>query len=104
MENCTWEYVDLPPDRKAIDGKWVFKLKPGHKSTPPRYKARFVIKGFSQVFVVDYNETYDPVAKYHSLRVLLAIVATKDLEILQLNVKTAFLYGKLDEKIYMVQP
>ena len=104
IKNGTWEYVDLPPGRKAIEGKWVFKLKPGHKSTPPRYKARFVIKGFSQVFGVDYNETYAPVAKYHSLRVLLAIVAAKDLEMLQLDVKTAFLYGKLDEEIYMVQP
>ena len=104
IENGTWELVDLPPGRKAIEGKWVFKLKPGHKSTPPRYKARFVIKGYSQSFGVDYNDTFAPVAKYHSLRVLLAKVAAKDLEILQLDVKTAFLYGTLDEEIYVVQP
>ena len=60
IENGTWEYVDLPPGRKAIERKWVFKLKPRNKSTPPRYKARFVINGFSQVFGVDYNETSDP--------------------------------------------
>jgi hypothetical protein len=80
------------------------KFKPGFKSTPARYKARFVIKGYSQVFGLDYTETYAPVAKNYSLRLILAIAAAKNLEMIQLDVKTAFLYGTLDEEIYMKQP
>jgi hypothetical protein len=79
-------------------------FKPGFKSTPARYKARFVIKGYSQVFGLDYTETYAPVAKNYSLRLILAIAAAKNLEMIQLDVKTAFLYGTLDEEIYMKKP
>lgn len=80
------------------------KFKPGFKSTPARYKARFVIKGYWQVFGLDYTETNAPVAKNYSLRLILAIAAAKNLEMIQLDVKTAFLYGTLDEEIYMKQP
>lgn len=104
IQNGTWTLCPLPPNRKAIQGKWVMKFKPGFKSTPARYKARFVIKGYSQVFGLDYTETYAPVAKNYSLRLILAIAAAKNLEMIQLDVKTAFLYGKLDEEIYMQQP
>jgi hypothetical protein len=82
----------------------MVKFKPGFKSTPARYKARFVIKGYSQVFGLDYTETYAPVAKNYSIRLILAIAAAKILEMIQLDVKTAFLYGTLDEEIYMKQP
>lgn len=82
----------------------MLKYKPGFKNTPPRYKARFVIKGYSQIPGLDYTDTYAPVAKHYSLRVIMAIAATRDLEMVQLDVKTAFLYGTLDEEIYMQQP
>jgi hypothetical protein len=104
IQNNTWNLCQLPPDHKAIEGKWVMKFKPGFKSTPARYKARFVIKGYSQIPGLDYTETYAPVAKHYSLRVIMAIAATRDLEMVQLDVKTAFLYGTLDEEIYMKQP
>jgi len=104
IENGTWYLCELPAGRKAIQGKWIFKFKPGHKSTASRFKARFVIKGYSQVFGLDYCDTYAPVAKYYSLRVILAIAAAKDLDMIQLDVKTAFLYGELEEEIYMEQP
>ena len=60
IKNGTWIVCQLPPGRKAIHGKWVLKLKPGFKSTPARYKARFVVKGYSQVEGIDYTETYAP--------------------------------------------
>jgi hypothetical protein len=104
VQNGTWTLCPLPPDRKAIPGKWVMTFKPGFKTTAPRYKARFVIKGYSQVFGLDYTDTYAPVAKNYSLRLILSIAAAKNLEMIQLDVKTAFLYGILDEEIYMQQP
>lgn len=104
IRNNTWTICQLPSGRKAIEGKWILKHKPGFKTTAPRYKARFVIKGFSQVHGVDYNETYAPVAKTYSFRMVMAIAAARDLEIIQLDVKTAFLYGTLEEEVYMHQP
>ncbi len=104
IHNNTWNLCQLPPGRKAIQGKWVLKYKPGFRNTPPRYKARFVIKGYSQIPGLDYTETYTPVAKHYSLRVIMAIAATRDLEMVQLDVKNAFLYCTLDEEIYMQQP
>ena len=104
IKNNTWTLCRLPPDRKAIEGKWICKYKPGFKTTSPRYKARFVIKGFSQIHGIDYTETYAPVAKTFSFRMIMAIAAEKDLEMIQLDVKTAFLYGTLEEEIYMKQP
>jgi hypothetical protein len=79
------------------------KFKPGFKSTPARYKARFVI-GYSQVFGLDYTKTYAPVAKNYSLRLILAMAAVKIFKMIQLDVKIAFSYGTLDEEIYMKQP
>ncbi|KZS13017.1 Uncharacterized protein APZ42_021944 [Daphnia magna] len=104
LNKNTWTLCQLPCDRKAIEGKWVLKYKPGFKTTSPRYKARFVIKGFSQIHGLDYTETYAPVAKTFSFRMIMAIAAEKDLEMIQLDIKTTFLYGTLEEEIYMKQP
>jgi hypothetical protein len=104
VRNKTWTICQLPFGRKAIEGKWILKYKPRFKTTAPRYKARFVIKGFSQVQGVDYNETYAPVAKTYSFRMVMAIAAARDLEMIQLDVNTAFLYGTLEEEVYMHQP
>ena len=103
--NKTWVLVKPPKDKKIVGCKWVFKRKessPGDEGV--KYKARLVAKGYSQVPGVDFNEVFSPVVKHCSIRVLLALVAMFDLELEQLDVKTAFLHGDLEELIYMQQP
>src|SRR6266702_6848172 len=98
-KNATWELVDLPPGRKAVKNKWVFKLK-----SDGRYRARLVAKGFTQIPGIDFNETFSPVAHFESLRLLLALAALEDWHVHQMDVKSAFLNGMLEEEIYMEQP
>lgn len=101
--NKTWTLVKAPEDRKPIRNKWVFRLKTKHDGID-RYKARLVAKGCSQKPGIDFTETFSPVARFDSVRTLLAVAASKDFEIVQLDVKAAFLYGNLTETIYMEQP
>ena len=104
-KNDTWILVEKPKERKLVCCKWIFKLKEGVAGAePPRYKARLVAKGFTQREGVHYSEVFSPVVKYSSIRVLLAITAYSDLELDQLDVKTTFLHGNLEEEIYMEQP
>lgn len=104
LQNKTWTITPLPPGCKVIQSRWVFKLKAGSSISAPRYKARLVAKGFTQRPGIDYGETYAPVVKHDSLRVVLALAAVHDLELLQLDIKTAFLYGNLEEELYLEQP
>ena len=104
IKNNTWELVDLPPGRKAIGCKWVYIRKRTATGKIERYKARLVAKGFSQIEGIDFTETFAPVAKFSSIRALLALATDYDLEIHQMDVKTAFLNGDLDVDIYMEQP
>jgi hypothetical protein len=104
-KNSVWELVPKPKDRKIVGCKWVFRKKEGiHENEAPKFKARLVAKGYSQKEGVDYNEIFSPVVKHTSIRVLLALVAQYDMELEQLDVKTAFLHGDLEEVIYMAQP
>ncbi|KAJ9557107.1 LOW QUALITY PROTEIN: hypothetical protein OSB04_011721 [Centaurea solstitialis] len=98
------ELVDLIPGCKTICHKWVFKKKTDVHGNVHTFKARLVAKGFTQTHGVDYEETFSPVAMIKSIRILLAIVAFYDYEILQMDVKTTFLNGKLTEDVYMTQP
>ncbi|KAG7558728.1 Integrase catalytic core [Arabidopsis thaliana x Arabidopsis arenosa] len=104
-KNQTWDLVTRPPGRKIVTCKWIFKIKEGISPVEGvKYKARVVARGFSQREGVDYNEIFSPVVRHTSIRTLLAIVANQDLELEQLDVKTAFLHGVLEEEIYMTQP
>ncbi|WVZ72459.1 hypothetical protein U9M48_020916 [Paspalum notatum var. saurae] len=104
-KNGTWELVKLPTEKKPIRCKWIFKRKEGiSPSEEVRYKARLVAKGYSQIPGIDYNDVFSPVVKHSSIRTLFSIVAMHDYELEQLDVKTAFLHGELEEDIYMDQP
>uniref|UniRef100_A0A2N9EBZ3 Reverse transcriptase Ty1/copia-type domain-containing protein n=1 Tax=Fagus sylvatica TaxID=28930 RepID=A0A2N9EBZ3_FAGSY len=104
LQNHTWELVDLPPGCKPLGYKWIFKRKMKADGSIDKYKARFVVKGYKQKEGVDYFDTYSPVTRITSIRMLIAIAVLYNLEIHQMDIKTAFLNGELDEEIYMEQP
>ena len=94
-----YEIVNLPKGRKAVKNCWVFNIKPdGH------YRSRLVAKGFSQVKGIDFDELFSPIVYYETTRLLLAVAALENLDIQSIDVKTAYLYGDLDEEIYIEQP
>nr|GEX24105.1 retrotransposon protein, putative, Ty1-copia subclass [Tanacetum cinerariifolium] len=96
--------IDLTPNGKIVRSKWSFKKKIDMDDIIHTYKARLVAKGFTQTYRVDYEETFLFVADIKAIRILIAIAVFYDYEIWQMDVKTAFLNGYLDEDIYMVQP
>ena len=103
-KNKTWELVPLPQGRKAIGNKWVFKIKRNSDDQVERFRARLVVKGYAQKEGIDFNEIFSPVVRLTTIRVVLAMCATFNLHLEQLDVKTAFLHGDLEEEIYMLQP
>ena len=102
--NKTWHLVDLPPGCKSIGCKWVLKKKLKPDGTIDKYKARLVAKGFRQKENIDFFDTFSPVTRITSIRVLISLASIHNLLIHQMDVKTAFLNGELDEEIYMDQP
>ena len=104
-KNQTWKLTERPEGQKVIGCKWVFKLKSGIQGVEEqRYKARLVAKGYAQVEGIYYNEVFSPVVKHTTIRLMLSMVVELDLELEQLDVKTAFLHGNLEERILMEQP
>ncbi|CAA0830901.1 cysteine-rich RLK (RECEPTOR-like protein kinase) 8, partial [Striga hermonthica] len=104
MHNNTWELVDFPPGSKPLGCKWILKKKYKDDGTIDKYNARLVVKGFKQTEGYDFFDMYSPVTRITSIRVLIAIAAMHDLEIHQMDMKTTFLNGDLEEEIYMEQP
>ncbi|GKC25934.1 ribonuclease H-like domain-containing protein [Tanacetum coccineum] len=103
-ENHTWVITDLPPNKKAIGNKWIFKIKYKASGDIDRYKARLVVKGFNQKEDIDFDETFSHVIKISTIRCVIALSVTNNWPLFQLDVNNAFLYGDLDEDIYMTIP
>ena len=104
IENGTFELVQLPPGRKAIGSRWVFRVKHNPDGSIERYKARLVAKGFAQRPGFDFTETFAPTPKWAALRAVLAIAALEDLELESVDISSAYLNGELEEEVYMHQP
>ena len=100
----TWTLVNLPPGKNLIGCKWVYKTKRNANGSIDRYKARLVAQRFKQEYGIGYDEVFAPVARYDSIRTILAVGAHEDYEIHQMDVKSAFLNGELEEEIFMKQP
>jgi hypothetical protein len=103
IEHGTWELVPLPPGRKALKNKWVFRIKRDSNANVVRYKARLCACGYSQVSGIDYKDIYAPVVRAESFRLFLSIVAARNMECIQMDVVTAFLNGKIEEEVFMKQ-
>jgi hypothetical protein len=101
--NATWEFVALPKDKKVIGCKWVYKVKHNVDGFVSKYKARLVAKGYAQTYGIDYEETYSLVAKMIIVKKIIVMVATKGWSLHQMDVKSVFLHGDLQEEVYMEQ-
>ncbi|KAG8472686.1 hypothetical protein CXB51_034612 [Gossypium anomalum] len=103
-KNATWTITDLPQGKKAVGCKWIFAVKYNSNGSIQRYKARLVARGFTQTYGIDFTETFAPVAKLNTIRVLLSLAVNCDWKLHQLDVKNAFLNGKLEEEVYTQLP
>lgn len=104
MANNTWDLVPPLPNANVVTGKWIFRHKFQSDGTLDRYKARWVLRGFTQRPGIDYDETFSPVVKPATVRTVLSIAVSRSWPVHQLDVKNAFLHGTLQETVYCIQP
>jgi hypothetical protein len=104
LANHTWDLLPCPPGTNVVTGKWLFRHKLTSDGSLDRYKARWVLRGFTQCPGVDYDETFSPAVKFATVRTILSLALSRDWVIHQLNVKNAFLHGTLTETVYCNQP
>ena len=104
MERQTWKLVPRPRDTNIVTCRWIFTVKYNPDGTINRYKARLVARGFTQTYGIDYKETFSPVVRLNSIRVILSIAVNQGWTLHQLDVSNAFLYGELTDQVFMEQP
>jgi hypothetical protein len=104
LKNDVCDVVPRPEGKSVLTSKWIYKIKHAADGSIEKYEARFVAKGFSQVEVVDYDETFAPVARYTSIRSIIALVASMGWKLHQMDVKTTFLNGEIEEEVYIKKP
>jgi hypothetical protein len=104
VKNSVWDIVPRPIDKSVVGLRWIYKVKQAVDGSVEKYKARFVARGFSQIEGIDYGETFAPVARYSSIRSILALSAQMGWRIHQMDVKTVFLNGIIEEEVYIEQP
>jgi hypothetical protein len=93
--NATWELITLPKEKKTIGCKWVYKVKHNANGYVNKYKARLVAKGYAQTYGIDYEETYSPIARMTTVRVIIAMAIAKGWSLHQMDVRNVFLHGDL---------
>jgi len=101
VRNSAWEIVPRLEGKSVVGSRWVYKVKQVADGSVEKYKARFVARGFSQIEGIDYEETFAPVTRYSSIQMILAVLAQMGWHIHQMDVKTAFLNGVIEEEVYI---
>ena len=101
MKNDVWDIVPRPKGKSVVASRWIYKIKQTVDMSMERHKMRFVARGFSQVEGIDYEETFAPVARYTSIRTIISLAASMGWRLHQMDVKTTFLNGEIEEEIYI---